>query len=137
MNFRPSHNDDAPDINLIPLIDVLLVILIFLAATTTFTQVHELEVQLPQAQAHSARTHPMQLAISSDGLYALDGQLVQARGVAELAQALMDAAQSSDQASLLIQADGQAPHQAVVQVLEAARDAGITQIHFATEARTP
>jgi len=137
MNFRTTHADDNPDINLIPLIDVLLVILIFLAATTTFTRVHELDVQLPQAQATSAATHPMQLAISSDGLYALNGELLPARGLDELAQAFSESAQQHADPSLLIQADGQAPHQAVVQVLEAARDAGITQIHFATEARTP
>src|SRR5690625_4325574 len=90
MNFRTTHADDNPDINLIPLIDVLLVILIFLAATTTFTRVHELDVQLPQAQATSAATHPMQLAISSDGLYALNGELLPARGLDELAQAFSE-----------------------------------------------
>src|SRR5690606_7085112 len=79
MNFHHHRAHDEPEINLIPLIDVLLVILIFLAASTSFTRHRQLQVALPQAQAQAPDTSPfLELAISRDGLYALDGHFVDA-----------------------------------------------------------
>src|SRR3546814_4644784 len=74
MNFQRHPNRDEPEINLIPLIDVLLVILIFLAATTSFTRFSQIKVQLPQASADAPQPKAISLAISQTGLYALDGQ---------------------------------------------------------------
>src|SRR5690606_15851335 len=92
MNFHHHRAHDEPEINLIPLIDVLLVILIFLAASTSFTRHRQLQVALPQAQAQAPDTSPfLELAISRDGLYALDGHFVDAADDASLAESLRQA----------------------------------------------
>ena len=123
MNFHHRRAHDEPEINLIPLIDVLLVILIFLAASTSFTRHRQLQVALPQAQAEAPDATPfLALAISRDGLYAL-------------ADALRQAAADKPNIALRIDADGQAAHAAVVRALEAARLAHIGRVHFLTQAQ--
>ncbi|MEQ4616897.1 MAG: biopolymer transporter ExbD [Corticimicrobacter sp.] len=135
MNFRrTSSRDDTPEINVIPLIDVLLVMLIFLATSTTFARFSQLDVALPSAQASADSTHnALIFAISSDGLYALDGELLSASGPAEVVAALRARANGHSDAMLIIHADAQAPHQSVVTVMEAARQAGLSRIAFATQ----
>ncbi len=136
MNFHHRRAHDEPEINLIPLIDVLLVILIFLAASTSFTRHRQLQVALPQAQAEAPDASPfLELAISRDGLYALDGHYVDAADDAALADALRQAAAGRPDLALRIDADGQAAHAAVVRALEAARLAHIGKVHFLTQAR--
>ena len=133
MNFRKTNlSEDAPDINLIPLIDVLLVMLIFLAATTTFTRQQALKINLPQANAEAGDTMPIELAISQDGRFAVAGQLVASN---ELAAALKLAGQRLEQPVVLIRADSLAAHQFVVFAMQASREAGIGRVHFATQAR--
>lgn len=133
MKFRRQRDTQALDINLIPLIDVLLVILIFLAATTSFTRLQALQVELPQAGAQAAVPDALRLAVSRDGLYALGEQLVEAADAATLSQALHQARTHPEQ-SLIILADADSPHQFVMRALEAAREAGIVQISFAATA---
>lgn len=133
MNFRHRHYDDEPEINLIPLIDVLLVILIFLAATTSFTRFSQLQLDLPQASADAPDPQAMQLAISQEGLYALNGQLLSATTAQEVARALSAAAGTNESAVLVINADTLASHGSVVRVMEAARLAGIARVNFATQ----
>ena len=133
MNFRRSFSADEPEINLIPLIDILLVILIFLAATTSFQRYQQLNVSLPQASAQAISGEPLRLAISQDGLYALDAILIDSASVADIATALARASQGQDDPVLLINADAQAPHQAVITAMQAARQAGISQVSFATQ----
>lgn len=136
MNFHHRRANDAPEINLIPLIDVLLVILIFLAASTSFTRHRQLQVVLPQAQAEAPDASPfLELAISRDGLYALDGHYIDAADDAALADGLRQAATGKPDIALRIDADGQASHAAVVRALEAARLARIGKVHFLTRAR--
>ncbi|MGX5660184.1 ExbD/TolR family protein [Castellaniella ginsengisoli] len=136
MNFHHRRANDAPEINLIPLIDVLLVILIFLAASTSFTRHRQLQVVLPQAQAEAPDASPfLELAISRDGLYALDGHYIDAADDAALADGLRQAATGKPDIALRIDADGQASHAAVVRALEAARLARIGKVHFLTQAR--
>ncbi len=136
MNFQHRPEREDPEINLIPLIDVLLVILIFLAASTTFTQQRQLRVALPEARAQALEATPaLELAISRDGLYALDGSYVDASGDETLAGALRQALQGRDDMTLRIDADGQASHASVVRALEAARLAHISRVHFLTQAR--
>lgn len=131
MNFRASLlNDDTPEINLIPLIDVLLVILIFLAATTTFTRERQLKISLPQAQAEQTSRPTLEVVISQDGRYALAGQLV---STADLVNRLKLARTGQQDNVLLIRADAMAPHQAVIHAMQAAREAGIDKVHFATQ----
>lgn len=133
MNFRSKQPDDEPEINLIPLIDVLLVILIFLAATTSFTRFNQIKLNLPQAQAELTDMHAINIAISQDGLYALDTNLLNATTAQEIAQALQQAAANDPEAALIINADALTAHEAVIRVMEAARLAGITRVSFATQ----
>ena len=136
MNFHHRRAHDEPEINLIPLIDVLLVILIFLAASTSFTRQRQLQVALPQAQAEAPDDQPfLALTISRDGLYALDGHGIDAADDAVLADTLRQAVAGRPDIALRIDADGQASHAAVVRALEAARLAHISRVHFLTQAR--
>ncbi|TCT04509.1 ExbD/TolR family protein [Paralcaligenes ureilyticus] len=132
MNFRQPQPGDEPEINLIPLIDVLLVILIFLAATTSFTRLSQLKVDLPQAQANAVDTGAIHIAVSQEGLYALDGQLLSSHDTDAIAQALLAAAQGKKDPVLVINADAQSTHESVVRVMEAARLAHIRRVNFAT-----
>lgn len=132
MNFRSSLSDeDAPDINLIPLIDVLLVILIFLAATTTFTKEQQLKISLPQAAADQQVLPSLEVAITQDGRIAVAGLIAQKDDLITQLRAL--SARQPDSV-LLIRADAMAPHQSVVQVMQAAKEAGFNKVQFATQA---
>ncbi|MFD4121171.1 ExbD/TolR family protein [Alcaligenes faecalis] len=133
MRFRRAQDQDTLELNLVPLIDVLLVVLIFLAASSTFVRYRQLDVSLPQAQAQAAQTTELLLAISQDGRYALNGMWLDASSGSPLSQAL-STEKTNEDSSLLILADAQAPHFAVVQAMEAARQVGIHRIHFATQA---
>lgn len=132
MNFRSRQADDDLDINLIPLIDVLLVILIFLAATTSFTRYNQMRLTLPEARADALQNDALNIAVSQQGIYALDGQLLSGTTVQKLSQALRTAAQGRDDAVLIINADALTSHESVVRVMEAARLAGIARVNFAT-----
>lgn len=133
MNFRPERSDDELEINLIPLIDVLLVILIFLAATTTFSRFTQLEVTLPQARADVTTSQMISVTISRDGIYAMDGRLLSGNTTHDIAQALKAAAQGHSTPAIVINADAHASHESVVRVMEAARTARIERINFATQ----
>jgi len=132
MNFRPlTTTEDAPDINLIPLIDVLLVILIFLAATTTFTRDQQLKISLPQGSAEQVVTPSLEIAISQDGRFVVAGEIVQK---SDLVPRLRTLAQGQGESLLLIRADAMAPHQSVVQAMQAAQEAGFNKVSFAIQA---
>ena len=134
MNFRRAMSTDEPEINLIPLIDILLVILIFLAATTSFHRYQQINVSLPKASAQALAGEPLRLAISQEGQYALDSHLLDGSSAADIAIALERASQGQDAPVLLINADAQAPHQTVITAMEAARQAGISHVSFAIQA---
>lgn len=133
MNFRRKIPDDDPEINLIPLIDVLLVILIFLAATTSFTRYNQIKLALPEARADALENQTIDIAVSREGLYALNAQLLSGATAQDLAPALRTAANGRADAVLVINADAQATHESVVRVMEAARLAGIARVNFATQ----
>ena len=134
MNFH-SRQRDEPEINLIPFIDVLLVILIFLMLTTTYSKFTELQLTLPVADAEQQRDHPKEVivAVAADGRYAVNKTGVEGKSVDALAPILRAAAQAGPDSIVIISADATAPHQAVVTVMEAARRVGLTQITFATQ----
>jgi len=137
MNFRPRHRDE-PEINLIPFIDVLLVVLIFLMLSTTYNKFTELQVTLPIANAEPQRDHPREIIVSvaAGGHYAINQGALADGSVAALAQALASAAAQAggaDSAVLIISADALAPHQSVISVMEAARQAGLSNMTFATQ----
>lgn len=132
MRFRSSDSEqDAPDINLIPLIDVLLVMLIFLAATTTFTRERQLKISLPQANAEQLTAPTIELSIAQDGRFAMANVIISS---AELVTTLKQQFTGQADTVLLIRADAMTPHQAVVHAMQAAREAGVGKVHFATQA---
>ena len=135
MQFRKTTRDE-PEINLIPFIDVLLVVLIFLMLSTTYNKFTELQVTLPTANIEQMRNYPKEIivAISSDGRYSVNKKLVQGRGMDALATALVEGAKAGKDSIIVISADATATHQSVVTVMEAARRHGLTQITFATQA---
>ena len=122
MNFRPRQKDE-PEINLIPFIDVLLVILIFMMLTTTYSKFTELQLTLPVADAEQQRDHPKEVivAVAADGRYAVNKAAVDGKGVDAVARALGQAAGAGRDSVVIISADATAPHQSVVTVMEAAR----------------
>ena len=134
MNFRPRQKEE-PEINLIPFIDVLLVILIFLMLTTTYSKFTEMQIKLPTADVEAQRDYPKEVvvSVSSEGDYSVNKQAVNGRSVAELASALQSGAKAGKESVVIIHADASARHQAVITVMEAARAAGLVQITFATQ----
>lgn len=153
MNFRKRWRDE-PEINLIPFIDVLLVVLIFLMLTTTYTKFTEMQLRLPVADADAQREYPKEIVVSigPDGQYMVNKQVVSGNSVDVLAKALSQIStqmkgQLAEQTSaetpsqgaspqevvLIINADANARHQAVIAVMESAKWAGLSQITFATQ----
>ena len=134
MNFRTSSREE-PEINLIPFIDVLLVVLIFLMLSTTYSRFTELQLKLPVADVDVQRDHPKEIVvnISSDGSYGINGAAIGARSPEALANAILSAANAGKDAVVIINADASARHQSVITVMEAARRAGLTRITFATQ----
>ncbi|NIF82505.1 biopolymer transporter ExbD [Comamonas sp. Tr-654] len=134
MNFRPRHRDE-PEINLIAFIDVLLVVLIFLMLSTTYSKFTELQLTLPVADADQQRDRPKEIivGVSADGRYSVNKQGVDDRSVSSVAAALSGAATAGRDSVVIISADANSPHQSVVTVMEAARHAGLSQITFATQ----
>jgi len=134
VNFRPGNRDE-PEINLIPFIDILLVVLIFLMLTTTYSKFTELQVNLPVADAQAQRENPKEVivAISSDGRYSINQTVLEGSGVDTLTRALTRASQDDREVVVIISADAAATHQSVINVMDAARRAGLVQITFATQ----
>jgi biopolymer transport protein ExbD len=134
MNFRPRTREE-PEINLIPFIDVLLVVLIFLMLSTTYSKFTEMQLRLPVADTEAQRDYPKELlvSVSSEGAYSVNRAGVAGRGVEELAAAMVNAAKNGKDTVVVVSADASAKHQAVITVMEAARRAGLSQITFATQ----
>ena len=134
MNFRRRNNEE-PEINLIPFIDVLLVVLIFLMLSTTYSKFTEMQVTLPVADTEAQRDYPKELivAVGSDGNYSLNHSVLPGRSLDIVASALSEATRDSKDTVLVISADASAKHQSVVTVMEAARRAGLSKITFATQ----
>ena len=134
MDFRGDRQDE-PEINLIPFIDVLLVILIFLMLSTTYSKFTELQVSLPAADADAARNRPAEIIVSvaADGRYAVNKKPVDGRSVEALTAELAAAAAGSGEMVLIVSADATAAHQSVINVMDAARRAGIAKLTFATQ----
>ena len=134
MNFRSTRKED-PEINLIPLIDVLLVIIIFLMLTTTYSKFAELQIQLPTAAAEKQLERPNEITIvvSASGQYMVNRQPVTFRNVESFSEELKRAGASMKDPVVVINADNSATHQSVIRVMDAARQAGFGQVAFAVE----
>ncbi|MFO7746668.1 MAG: biopolymer transporter ExbD [Orrella sp.] len=133
MHLRAKDTDDSPDINFIPLIDVLLVIVIFLAVSTTFTQERALDVLLPQAQSDVELPQAINLTISADGQVAVDQRVLESAELDSLVAAIARIGDASSERIVVIRADANASHQAVVTAMQAARLAGIEKISLAAQ----
>jgi biopolymer transport protein ExbD len=134
MKFHRS-NSPEPEINLIPFIDILLVIVIFLMLSTTYSKFTEMELNLPVTDAAQPQDRPNEVvvAISSDGRFSINRTLVASRDVQGLSQALAQTTQTISSPIVIISADAQASHQSVMMVMEAARRNGLNQLTFAAQ----
>jgi biopolymer transport protein ExbD len=135
MNFRAIRVREDPEINFIPLIDVLLVILIFLMVTTTYQRFAELQITLPEADAEQVKQRPREInvGIDANGRYVINKIVFNFTGVPQIVEVLKSAAGDAKDPVIIINADANATHQSVVHVMEAARLANILQITFATQ----
>ena len=134
MKFARTPKED-PEINLIPLIDVLLVIIIFLMLTTTYSKFAELQINLPTAAAEKVLERPNEINVimTSSGQYRVNSRAVTFRDVAQFSAELRQAGAGRKEPIVVINADANVTHQAVVRVMDAARQAGFGQIAFAVE----
>ena len=134
MNFRKARPEE-PEINLIPFIDVLLVVLIFLMLSTTYSKFTELQITLPVADAEKLRDRQREVivAISADGRYSVNRKPVEGRSVDALAAELAAAANGAADAVVIVSADATAAHQSVINVMDAARRANLPRLTFATQ----
>ena len=138
MNLRGLRPREDPEINFIPLIDVLLVILIFLMVTTTYQRFAELQITLPEADAQQPKERPREINIGIDanGRYVINKTVFTFTAVPQIVEALKAAAGDAKDPVIIINADANATHQSVINVMEAARLANILQITFATQSTT-
>ena len=136
MRFRPRAYREEPEINFIPLIDVLLVILIFLMVTTTCSRFAELQINLPTADAERNEDRPSQIdvAVDAQGHYSINRTPVAFAGPAAFSAELRRAAADMKDPVVVISADANSPHQSVINVMEASRIAGYGKITFTTQA---
>jgi biopolymer transport protein ExbD len=135
MNFRLGRRREDPEINLIPMIDVLLVILIFMMVTTSYAKFSELQINLPQAggETSASKANIINVAVDASEHYAINNQGLPYTGVDALAAALRTAAGNQTDPTIVIDADAKATHQSVINVMEAARRAGYGRITFTTQ----
>ncbi|MCM0610735.1 MAG: biopolymer transporter ExbD [Ideonella sp. WA131b] len=126
---------EEPEINLIPFIDVLLVVLIFLMLSTTYSRFTELQINLPSADAEPLSDRPEEIvvAVAVDGRYTVNRLPVDGRSIEALTAALAGAAQGRPETVVIVSADALAAHQSVVNVLDAARRAGLSRLTFAAQ----
>jgi len=137
MNFQRGRKHETLEMNLVPLIDVLLVIIIFLVVSATFSRVSELQINLPTAEANVQQQKPLTVTVDVDasGRYTVNGVDVTERTVGAISQALQKAVGNGKEPTIVINADAQTTHQSVINVMEASRQAGYTHITFTTQVK--
>ncbi|CAN4274512.1 ExbD Biopolymer transport protein [Methylophilaceae bacterium] len=135
MNFQRGKRHEELEMNLVPLIDVLLVIIIFLVVSATFSRTSELQINLPTAEASSPQDKPLIITVEVDasGRYVVNGNAVDNVSINDISSALVKAVGSGKEPTIVINADAKATHQSVVNVMEASRLANYTHITFATQ----
>ena len=137
MNFQRGKRHEDLEMSLVPLIDVLLVIIIFLVVSATFSRTSELQINLPTAQANVPQEKPLTIEVGVDagGQYVINGKSLSDVSVAGIASALQAAADGGKEPTIIINADAKSTHQSVVDVMEASRTVGYTHITFATQSK--
>ncbi|MEW6314574.1 MAG: biopolymer transporter ExbD [Pseudomonadota bacterium] len=139
MNFRRGMLREEPEINLVPMIDVLLVILIFLMVTTTYSRFSEMQINLPQAEAEKPaldRPNLINIAVDAAGRYMVNNTPLATTDGEGLGIEMRRAAGNNADPVIVINADANASHQSVIRVMEAARNAGYSHVTFATQAKS-
>jgi biopolymer transport protein ExbD len=136
MRFAQRRYQDQPEINFIPLIDVLLVILIFLMVTTTYSRFAELQINLPTAEAGKPpeRIEQIDVLVDASGNYVVNKSRLASRTREALIDEIKRAAGGMKDPVIVINADAQAAHQSVIRIMEAAQAAGYGKITFTTQA---
>ena len=137
MNFKPRQPSPEPEINLVPFIDVLLVVMVFLMLTTSWSRLTELPIQLPQAETVASTPRPLQivLTITAQGQFSVNQSPVGGSSVASLVAVLSPLAQK--ESLLIIRADAAAQHQSVIHAMEAARRSGLSRITIEAQSALP
>jgi len=137
MNFQRGKRHEDLEMNLVPLIDVLLVIIIFLVISTTFSRTSELEINLPTAEANAPQEKPVtiEVAVDASGKYVINHKVLADSSVSGISAALQAAASSGKEPTIIINADAKTTHQSVINVMEASRMAGYSHITFATQVK--
>ena len=135
MNFQRGKEKEPLEINLVPLIDVMMVILIFLMITTTYSKYTELQINLPTADAERQLERPNEITVlvNAQGQYVVNRSPMTFRSIEQFADELKRAGAALREPIVVISADAASPHQAVIRVMEASRLAGLTQITFTTQ----
>lgn len=135
MRFQSNRRQEEPEINLIPMIDVLLVIIIFLMLTTTYSRFAGLEINLPtsSSEATEAQVNEVNVAVTAAGEVLVNKQPVAGGEIGAIAAALAAASGDDRKAVVVINADAKASHQSVIDVMQAAQQAGLEHISFATQ----
>jgi biopolymer transport protein ExbD len=135
VNFQRGKEKEPLEINLVPMIDVMLVILIFLMISTTYSKYTELQINLPSAQAERQPERPNEITVlvNAQGQYVVNRTPVPFRSVEQLAEELRRAGAPLKEPVVIISADAVATHQSVIRVMEASRLAGLSQITFTTQ----
>jgi len=135
VNFQRGREKEPLEINLVPLIDVMMVILIFLMITTTYSKYTELQINLPTAEAEKQLERPGEISVlvNAQGQYLINRNAVAFRSVEQLGDELRRAGASLKDPMVVISADATATHQSVIRVMEASRLAGLNQITFTTQ----
>jgi biopolymer transport protein ExbD len=136
VNFQRGKEKEPLEINLVPMIDVMLVILIFLMVSTTYSKYTELQLNLPSAQAERQPERPNEVTVlvNAQGQYVVNKAPVPFKSVEQLADELRRASAPLKEPVVVITADAAATHQSVIRVMEASRLAGLSQITFTTQA---
>ena len=135
MGFKRKSRLEDPEINFIPLIDVLLVIIIFLIVSTTFSKFSELKINLPTADANPVEEKllPINVTVTKDGQYAINEEILYQNSIDSIEKRLIQIAGNAKDLPVIINADAETPHQSVVNIMEASRRVGLTKITFSTK----
>ena len=135
MGFKRKSRLEDPEINFIPLIDVLLVIIIFLIVSTTFSKFSELKINLPTADANPVEEKllPINVTVTKDGQYAINEEILSQNSIDSIEKRLIQIAGNAKDLPVIINADAESPHQSVVNIMEASGRAGLTKITFSTK----
>ena len=137
MNFKRKSSLEDPEINFIPLIDVLLVIIIFLVVSTTFSKFSELKINLPIAEANQSKDKDdaINIIITEDGQYSINERIIESVSLEKLVTELKAESNGKTDMPVIINADAMTTHQSVVDVMEASRLVGLNRITFSTKVK--